>query len=174
MSQNQGKLFEEQIKKSVPDYALIYRLPDSAQSFGEKNNRLRFSRKNPFDYLIWDSLRRALFALELKSVAGKSISFEHTKEDKGDIHNHQIVGLDEWNKYNGIICGFIIEFRQIETTVFLDIDSFHRLVDSLPKKSFNMSDIKSSGVPHFVIPQKKMRTRYRYDMDKFLSEINVS
>ena len=71
---NIGKVFEEQIKKSVPDYALLYRLPDAAQSFGGSNT-LRFSRKNPFDFLLWDSKRHILYALEMKTVSGKSISF---------------------------------------------------------------------------------------------------
>lgn len=49
MAKNVGKIFEEQWKKSTPDYALLYRLPDAAQSFGG-SNKLRFSSKNPFDF----------------------------------------------------------------------------------------------------------------------------
>ena len=84
-----GKVFENNFKKSMPDYALLYRLPDAAQSFGKSSN-LRFSNKNPFDFILFDSKWKILYALELKSVKGKSISFERTKEDKGDIHYHQI------------------------------------------------------------------------------------
>lgn len=167
---NVGKVFEEQIKKSVPDYALLYRLPDAAQSFGGSNN-LRFSRKNPFDFLLWDSKRHILYALEMKTVSGRSISFERSKEESKEIHRHQIDGLNAWNKYDGIVCGFIIEFRGIETTVFIDIDSFNSLIDKIPKKSFNIDDIINSGLPYFVISQHKKRTRYIYDMDSFLSRI---
>lgn len=174
MSQNLGKVFEEQIKKYTPDGILVYRLGDAAQSFGGGSAGLRFSNKNPFDYMMWHPDRRTLFALELKTVSGKSISFERTKQDKGEIHYHQIRGLNEWNSYDGTICGFIIEFRQLETTVFLDINHFNRLVDSIPKKSFNMDDLNQNEVPYFVIPQEKLRTRYRYDMEKFFSEIHVS
>lgn len=167
---NIGKVFEEHIKKSVPDYALLYRLPDAAQSFGG-SNILRFSRKNPFDFLLWDSKRHILYALEMKTVNGKSISFERSKDDNKEIHYHQIHGLNEWNKYDGIICGFIIEFRQIETTMFIDIDSFNSLIDKVDKKSFNVDDIANSGLPYFIIPQKKQRTRYVYDIDSLLSQI---
>ncbi len=167
---NIGKVFEEQIKKSVPDYALLYRLPDAAQSFGGSNT-LRFSRKNPFDFLLWDSKRHILYALEMKTVNGKSISFERSKDENNEIHYHQIQGLNKWNKYDGIICGFIIEFRQIETTVFIEIDSFNSLIDKVDKKSFNMDDIINSGLPYFIIPQKKQRTRYIYDIDSLLSQI---
>lgn len=174
MAQNLGKIFEEQIKKSVPKGILVYRLSDSAQSFGGGSSNLRFSNKNPFDYMMWSPERRTLFALELKTVAGKSISFERTKQDKGDIHIHQIDGLNEWNSYDWTVCGFIIEFRKLETTVFLDINHFNHLVESIPKKSFNLDDLNNNEVPYFIIPQEKLRTRYRYDMGKFLSEINVS
>ncbi|MCD7810270.1 MAG: Holliday junction resolvase RecU [Ruminococcus sp.] len=166
---NVGKVFEASFKKSVPEYALIYRLPDAAQSFGGVSG-LRFSRKNPFDFILWDSKRHILYALELKTVSGKSISFERTKEDKGEIHFHQIEGLNEWNKYDGIICGFIIEFREIEKTVFIDIDSFNSLISKTPKKSLNYNDLTNEDASYCTIPQSKKRTRYSYGIDDFLSK----
>lgn len=164
---NVGKVFEEQMKKSVPDYALLYRLPDSAQSFGGGNN-LRFSRKNPFDFLLWDSKKHKLYALEMKTVKGKSISFEREKNESKEIHYHQIKGLNEWNKYDGITCGFIIEFREIETTVFIDIEAFNSLIRQTTKKSFSYNDLQNSGLPYIVIPQEKKRTRYLYDIESLL------
>ena len=171
MSQNIGKLLETQWKTSVPDYAMLYRLPDSAQSFGGSNN-LRFSAKPPFDFLMWDSKRHKLYALEMKTVSGKSISFERTKEDKGGIHYHQIKSLNQWNSYDGIICGFIIEFRGLETTVFIDIEQFNNIMNNVPKKSFNYDDLNKYSVNYLIINQKKNRTRYIYDVDKFLEECN--
>lgn len=170
MAVSPGKNFEVQFAKSAPDYALVYRVPDSAQAFGRSSN-LRFSRKNPFDYLIWDSKRRRLYALELKSVGGKSISFERTKEDKGEIHYHQINGLNGWNEYDGITCGFVIEFREMELTVFIDIEDFNKLIVAVGKKSFNLKDLDDYDIPYFVIPQWKPKVNYRYDVDKFLSEM---
>lgn len=164
---NIGKLFEAQIQKSVPDYAKIHKLPDSAQSFGGCNN-LRFSKKNPFDYILWDSNYRILYALELKTVEGKSISFERTPDKKKEIHYHQIQGLTEWNEYNGIIGGFIIEFRKIETTIFLHISDFNKLITLITKTSFNLNDLINNDIPYVVIPQEKSRTRYTYDIDHML------
>lgn len=166
---NIGKQFERNIQSSVPEYALMHRLPDSAQSFGGAS-KLRFSRKSPFDFILWDSSKHFLYALELKTVAGKSISFERSKEDSGEIHYHQIVGLREWSKYNGIIAGFIIEFRQIEETIFLAINDFDTLIGLIDKKSFNVSDIENFNIPHFVIKQEKMRTNYKYDIESLLNE----
>lgn len=171
MANNIGKIFELQIKKSTPDYALLYRLPDSAQSFGGGN--LRFSNRNPFDFLLWDSIKHKLYALEIKTVAGKSISFERSKEEKKEIHYHQIKGLSDWNRYDGITCGFIIEFRQIEKTVFIEIAEFNKLIDTIPKKSFNFDDLNEYQIQYLIIEQKKARTRYTYDVDKFLQNCNI-
>ena len=165
---NVGKVFEEQIKKSVPDYALLYRLPDSAQSFGGGN--LRFSNKNPFDFLLWDSSKHILFSLELKTLSGNSISFERSKDEQGEIHYHQIKGLNDWNKYDGITCGFIIEFREISKTVFIEIDEFNKLIDQIEKKSFSWSDLQKYAVKYLIINQEKKRTRYTYDIESFLNE----
>ena len=146
MSKNVGKVFELQLLKSVPDYALLYRLQDPAQSFGG-SSKLRFSSKNPFDY------------------------FERDKEDKGVIHAHQIKGLNEWNKYDGITCGFLIEFRALEKTIFLDIKDMNMIMNAIQKKSFTLSDLELLNIPFFVIPQKKARTRYTYDLDYLMSNL---
>jgi len=171
MSKNRGKIFEDDFKKSVPNYVLLYRLPDSAQAFAPKSSNLRFSRKNPFDYLLWDSKRHMLYALELKTVAGKSISFEKNKEEHGEIHYHQIEGLKAWDRYDGIICGFLIEFRKIEKTIFININELGKLISLLAKKSFNYDDLARNKIKYIVINQNKVRTRYKYAVDEFLSTI---
>lgn len=168
MSRNPGKVFEEQWKKSTPDYALLYRLPDPAQSFGG-GNRLRFSRKPEFDFLLWDSQRHILYALELKSVRGKSISFERSEKEDREIHYNQITGLNRWNAYDGIVCGLIVEFRGIEKTVFLDIEQMNRIMELIPKKSFNYDDFDRYKIRYTLIQQNKVRTKYLYDVDGFLN-----
>ena len=169
---NVGKIFEEQVQKSIPDYALLYRLHDSAQSFGG-SKKLRFSSKNPFDYILWDSQRKILYALELKTVGNKSISFERSSADKGKIHYHQINGLNNWNKYDGTICGFIIEFRALETTIFISIKEFNCLMAKIQKKSFSIDDLIKHKIVYTIISQKKARTRYTYNIDEFLSSMKT-
>lgn len=164
---NIGKIFEEQFKKSVPEYALIHRLPDSAQSFGGNSN-LRFSNKSPFDYILYNSKSHLLYAFELKTVKGKSITFERTKEDKGEIHFYQIKALNEWNKYDGVVSGFLIEFRAIEKTVFLQIDEFNKLISIIDKKSFNFDDLVEQGINFLLVNQEKKISRYLYDVETFL------
>jgi len=172
MAKNVGKMFEQDFSKSAPIYVGILRIPDAAQSFGH-STYLRFSKKNPFDYLMWNPKSYTLYALELKTVKGKSISFERSKEDNGEIHLHQIDGLDNFNKVGQCICGFIIEFRELETTIFLQIDEFIKLRDTITKKSFTLADLDTNGINYIVIPQTLIKTHYRYDVESFLIETGL-
>ena len=170
---NIGKVFEEQIEKSVPDNALLHRLPDSAQAFG-RSKKMRFSNKSPFDYIMWDSHSHTLYALELKTVSEISIPFERDESEHcSGIHYHQIQSLNKWNQYDGIVCGFIIEFRKLEKTIFLEISNFNSLMDCISKKSFRISDLDSNNIPYVVIPQKKLIVNYLYDMDYFIQSTKL-
>ena len=166
---NVGKIFEQDFVKSSPEYIGIIRLPDAAQSF-YRNSNLRFSHKNPYDYILWNPKTLTLYALELKTVKGKSISFERTKEEHGEIHYHQIVGLQNFDSIGECVCGFIIEFRELEKTIFLSISDFQKLANHVTKKSFNFDDLSTHNVKYVLIDQKMLKTHYRYDIDKFLND----
>ena len=74
MAQNEGKRFEEDIKKSVPSEYFYYRFKDGTGNFnGTKNENVRFQAKNICDCEVMTD--NYLFLLELKSHLGKSISF---------------------------------------------------------------------------------------------------
>lgn len=167
--QNVGKKFEQDWIKSVPDYVGVLRIPDAAQSFFRSSN-LRFSRKNPFDFLLWCPKTLTLYTLELKTVKGKSISFERAKDEHGEIHYHQIIGLENFEKIGECVCGFIIEFRELETTIFLPIKEFIKLQGLINKKSFNYNDLSNNNIEYIIIPQKMLKTHYRYDIEYFLKE----
>lgn len=167
--QNVGKRFEQDFIKSVPDNIGIIRLPDAAQSFYKSSN-LRFSNKNPFDYIFWCPNTLTLYMLELKTVKGKSISFERAKEDNGEIHLHQILGLEKYDKIGECVCGFVIEFREIEKTVFIPIKEFARLSQEISKKSFNYNDLVEYHVNYVLISQSLIKTHYRYDIENFLKD----
>lgn len=107
------------------------------------------------------------FCLELKTVAGKSISFERTKKDKGEIHYHQIEYLKSCLSFENVIPGLIIDFRGTDNTWFLHINQWDGLINSITKKSFNESDLLSYSYP-LLISKKKLQVNYRYDVDKFI------
>ena len=162
-----GKVFEDNWKKSVPGNIWIYRPPDAAQSFNQFSN-LRFSQKSPCDYMMFDG--NHFFCLELKSVAGKSISFERTKNDKGIIHYHQIKYLKSCLSYQNVIPGLLIAFRSTDNTWFLHINQWDALINSITKKSFNESDLLSYSHP-ILISKKKLKVNYRYNIQRFIDDV---
>lgn len=165
---NTGKIFEDDLKKSIPDYVMITRLKDSSLNYNRTENS-KYSTNNPYDFLLWDSKHFKLYALELKTVNKKLISFERTEKDKGKIHYHQINGLKIASSFDGVVAGFVIEFRECRTTIFIEINNFIILINSIDKKSFNLSDLENSNIDYEIIEQHIKRTRYSYDMDTFFN-----
>lgn len=158
--------------KCVPDYVGVIRIPDPAQSFSHASN-LRFTRKNPYDFILWNPRTYTFYALELKTVKEKSISFERSKEESGDIHFYQIEGLKKMSDVGNCVCGFIIEFREISKTIFLQIDDFLKLQDTIDKKSFTIADLESNNIPYIVIDQHLMITNSKYEVGDFLSKTAI-
>lgn len=177
MTKNVGKRFEEDIKSSVPDYCLLIRLPDPPHSFTKRSDT-KFSVKNPCDYLLFDGSSRTLMPIELKTTKYKSISFEDINGDDQEsrmVHKHQILGLLEMSKYNGVAAGFLFNFRDekndMERTYFQDINSFMSMINNIDKHSFNELDLLMNNAKR--INGQKKRTRYRWELDSFLKDMNA-
>ena len=179
MAKNTGKIFESAIKSSIPPYCLLIRLPDPPQSFVQ-SKATRFSHKNPCDYICYDSDSGTLYCLELKTTGYKSMSFENIHNDDNEskmIHKHQTIGLLEFSKYNGVVSGFLFNFRHFEgepnyneMTYFMEVNDFQNMCDNIGKKSFNEVDIILNGAKR--IDGTKKRTRFTWDMDSFFKEYN--
>jgi len=166
---NVGKIFEEDFRKSIPDDVFYYRIPDPPQSFGGGQDNLRFSRKNPCDSFLFSPTSRTFYALELKSVDGtKPVTFEVDEKTKKTIHYHQIKALQEFNTYDGIVAGLVINFRNTEHTYFIEICDFTDMINEIGKKSFNEKDLLKYNPT--IINQNKKRTRYFYDVENFLRD----
>ena len=161
---NVGKVFEDNWKKSCPNWLFVYRPPDASQSF-DMSSKLRFSRKSPCDYFLYNGER--LWTIELKSVAGTSISFEREKEDKGVIHFYQVENLKNFSEYKNVISGLLVDFRGSDNTYFLNIKEWDDLINSIDKKSFNETDLLKFANP-VLIDKKKLKVNYRYNVEKFL------
>ena len=172
MVKNYGKAFEQQFKISVPDYCLLHRLRDSAQSFNQ-SNLTRFAWDNPCDFLLFDSIARILYCLELKTTKNKYMTFEDIDSDEQQnkmIHKHQILSLLEFAKFENVMAGFIFNFRDevhnMERTYFQDAVSFNKMCKSINKSSFNEMDLLLNGA--IKINGTKKRVKYTWDIDEFL------
>lgn len=172
MARSVGKQFEDNFKNSVPNYALSYRPPDSAQGFDVgASNKLRFSRHSPCDLMIFDGTRNLFLTLELKTFQG-SCSFERNKNEKGIIHYYQIEKLKEFANYKRVISGFVLDFRSTDHTYFLNINDWDNLISHIEKKSFNEQDLLEYASP-ILIEKEKLKVNYRYDVELLLSKLNI-
>ena len=143
-----GKLFEQDIKRSVPNHVFSLRLKDDTSGFKGVSNICDFVMYNhPF-----------LFLFELKSLKGKSIHI-------GSIRENQIKGLMDSEEKRGIISGLIVNFRDVEKTYFMKMSDFMDYLTTTGRKSVPISHFEEKGV---LLKGKKLRTRYRYDLDLFL------
>lgn len=171
---NTGKVFEEDFKSSIPGFCLLQRLNDAPQVFSQ-SNLTRFTVKQPCDFILFDTEKRELYFLELKTTKFKSISFEDVNEKNPQnrmIHKHQILGLRERAKYNNVRCGFLFNFRDeekgIERTYFQDIESFEEMIQHIGKVSFNEMDLSLYRGKR-VHGEKKI-SRYRWDIARWMNE----
>ena len=109
---NQGKLFENQFKKSVSklDGVWLYRFNDGTGSW-DSGQKTRFQTSNVCDFGMF--CRRTLFLLELKSHNGKSLPYSAIREN-------QIVGLKDSSNYEGIVAGLLVFFSHLFRCLFFD------------------------------------------------------
>lgn len=175
---NTGKKFETQFKKSVPDNCLLYRLKDPPQAqFSIQNNG--FSWKNPCDFFLFDTNKRILFCLELKSTKFKSMDFDingeyENSKTKKMIKYCQIESLNEFANYDNVMSGFIFNFRpkdendkvQVERTYFQNVKDFISMCSSISKKSFNEIDLINNKA--IRINGEKKRKLFVWDIKEFL------
>lgn len=170
MSKNVGKVFENSIKNSVPSYAKLLRIPDPPQSFVQRKDT-KFSRKNPYDFEIFDSVNRIQYCLELKSTSQKYMSYQTDEDDNknANIQWHQIEGLTKASKFDNVISGFLCNFRLDngeQLLYFLNIENFNKFRNDVNKRSMNIMDIVLYG--GIKINGTKKRINYKWNLDEFL------
>lgn len=155
---NEGKLFEQDIKKSVPNTCWMYRLRDNASSFSGGTNT-RFTSSNICDYILFDDITRKLFLIECKSTKNTSMATSLVRDT-------QLCGLTEASKHK-LIAGFLINFRnESNDTFFITINKFNSMMQSINKKSFDIVDLSQNGA--IKIRNEKKRTRYKYQIQDLI------
>ena len=70
-----------------------------------------------------------------------------------------------------MLSGFLLDFRKSDCTYFLSVKDLITLIESIDKKSFNEQDMLKLCSP-ILVEKKKLRTNYRYNIEKLLDDIN--
>lgn len=167
MSQNEGKIFEQYWRKSMPEDVFYLRIKDSATSFGHNSSSTRFTLSNPCDSLIfYDGF---LIPMELKSTKSTSFSIQKSLDDSNKmIKFAQIQSLYKMSQFEKIISGFILDFRG-SNTYWLSIFNFMNFFNVTDKRSINEKDvINYKGIK---INKTLKRTRFSYDIESLLKNI---
>ena len=73
--------------------------------------------------------------------------------------------MDKAVNYRGVFGGFIINFRDLEETYFIDVHDILLYIKSTDRKSIPVDWCRDYGVR---IEQTKKRTRYTYNLSKWL------
>lgn len=163
---NQGKVFEENFRKSIPKTPNVfyYRLRDTASSYYGGNKNLRFSQSNIADAFLlhtnYEFNITHLLILELKRHKGKSLPFSAIREN-------QLKEMFEASSYRKILSFLIVFFSDIEKCFALDIQKVVALKQGGERKSIPLEFFEKEGIE---IEVTKLRTNYRYNIEKWLNE----
>jgi penicillin-binding protein-related factor A (putative recombinase) len=181
LAQNNGKRFESNIQASCNKQEILYeRYKDNGKFGFDGNNATRFSSENPCDAHIFH--KGNLIYLELKTALTGSISFNQPPLEqikgkaKPSIKTHQVKSLLERSRYDGVTCGLLVSFsdRQTKTslieggTYFIEINKWYEWACGSQKKSMNLGDAKSIGLP---VKSEKLKVNYRYDIEDLIERI---
>jgi recombination protein U len=152
---NNGKIFEQEIKASVPENVFFYRFKDGTASWG-KSDGVRFQAHNICDCMIYDGI--SLYLLELKSHKGKSIPLSCIRET-------QITDLNENAMFQNIVCGFLFNFSDLGRTFFVDVGDVLNFKRHSDRKSIPIEYCIEQGIE---IEGTKKRTRYTWNIKDLL------
>ena len=148
MAKGIGKVFEEEVKASIPPDVYVERYKDDTAGFSGVSN--------PADYRLYKY--PYTFLLELKTHKGKSIPLDKIREN-------QIKGMYKAIQYKGIYGGFIINFRDLEETYYIPVQDIIAFINSKERKSIPVEWCRENSIR---IEQTKKRTRYTYNLSKWL------
>lgn len=150
---NNGKIFEEEFKNSIPSWCWYYRLKDGTAAYGG-NDKVRFQAKNICDCFVVGL--DFTYLLELKSTNLKSLPFSNIKEN-------QLKGLSEI-RHPKIKTYFVICFRNYQKCFFIEANKVKSLADE-GKKSISMKFCEENGIE---IDMQIVKVRYKYDLKNIL------
>lgn len=151
---NHGKRFEEDFRTSVPADVYYQRLKDDAMGFK--------GIQNECDYIVYNE--GTLYLLELKSTKNK------TSIPVSNITDYQLESLITRGQMDGIVAGFLINFREVKgnPTYYIDAIELQNYLQKTQRKSIPLAYFEENCVQ--CISNKK-RVRYTYDVANLLTKI---
>lgn len=171
MQKNKGYVFQDNVKKScLKQDILFYRFKDSPFSFAN-SEKTKFTTNNVCDCLVF--LGGKLLFLELKSVKGKSKSFSKNEfRQLNDIHKliYNSKGIKRYGAYGG----FLIEFRELKKTYFIDTDTIYEYFEKEDTKTINIDKLISKYYSYIEIGQKILVKNYTYDIKSLLINLRYN
>ena len=168
-----GKQFEADFRRSVSSFTYEYRLKDCPTGWTRNctcdcTDPTRFAPRNDYDELFY--YQGTLWLLELKSHNGTAFGFSAVTEKRTGKPNHQVRGLMRASPHEGIVAGFVINFRKYDETYYIPIAVFHTLFMHARVRSINLKLARECGVK---IPQRKKIKNWGYDINDFVQRTRV-
>lgn len=174
---NIGKNFENQFQRSCKKQGVFCLKLKDKSSYIKSSPDSNVS-KNICDFIVHH--KKHMFALELKTTEGTSISFNQPPYEKTDksvkILPNQIAGLMEVNRHD-INAGLIINFRERETTrtkrdnccFYIPIEKFIEFCEQdITNKSISVDKCKEIG---YNINFKKLRVNSEYYIKELIENL---
>lgn len=182
MGRSEGDNFQDQFFASCKSLGVFCErvkdqyIPHNVRLLLTKHKIHLPTTKNKYDFYLYS--KPNLYTLEFKSINAKSISVTDPKI----IKPHQIEALDGADKSDGVIPGFIFNFRGTEEneTYFVHIKDFleykNIAVNGISNHTYK-SKVNKSSIPVGIcaeigirINNFKKRTKYHYHVKEFIKE----
>lgn len=178
MSRKIGSKFQEDIEKSSNEQGIFFHNIKDVYLPPDVRRRVKLPR-NKYDIIIFH--KGYLFPIELKSTDKKSISFSEKI-----IKQHQIESLLEATKFDRVISGFLMNFRDQpdNKTFFIPIQEFVKykhLAENQLKHDYKCREgkrLNKASIPidickeiGFEVLNVKKRTRFRYYISDLIDRL---
>ncbi|MGG7160215.1 Holliday junction resolvase RecU [Clostridium baratii] len=157
---NEGKRFEEDFKKSIPEWCWCNRYKDGTANFGgTKNENVRFQAHNICDFEVLAEDK--LFLLELKSYNGVSIPLS-------GIRKTQLEEMLKANEYKNIRPYFMFNFRPLQKIYAVKVENVQEFVTNAERKSIPVKWCIENGIELEGI---KKKVRFKYNLEEFFRDL---
>lgn len=177
LSRKIGARFQEDVERSCNEQNIFFHNIKDVYLPPDIRKRVKLP-KNKYDVLIFH--KGYLFPIELKSTDKKSISFSEKI-----IKQHQIESLLEATKFDKVIPGFLMNFREPKNRAFFvpiqDFVTYKHIAENQLEHNYKCrkdKKLNKSSIPidiceeiGFEILNIKKRTRYRYIMTDLIDRL---